>query len=102
MTGQLELAPTPRCPTCGPLGWTVEKYGRSLHKCACPHRTDAVCQAHPQGCDDFTDIRVKTQECVCAEINIRHCPIHGQGDTDQPPQDPGWRHAGRKYRSMKR
>lgn len=54
---QLELVPTPRCDFCGHLAWTVERFGRLTHKCACPHRTDSFCQAHPQVCDNFTDIR---------------------------------------------
>jgi hypothetical protein len=36
---QLELVQTPRCDFCGHLAWTLERFG------------------HPQGCDDFTDIR---------------------------------------------
>lgn len=55
-TAQFERASTPRCAFCGPL--SAHKRGDIyLHKCACPHRTDPFCQAHPQVCDDFTDIR---------------------------------------------
>lgn len=56
---QLELMPEPRCTYCGPLGWTKARHGRILHKCGCPHRTDDFCQAHPAGCDTFTDVRTR-------------------------------------------
>lgn len=52
-----QVAATPRCNHCGNLSWTLKQYGRPAHKCGCPERTDDFCQAHPQGCDDFTDIR---------------------------------------------
>lgn len=40
----------PRCSYCGVLGWTRARYGQELHKHACPHREDAACQTHPDGC----------------------------------------------------
>lgn len=46
-----------RCDYCGPLDWTVERYGCIAHKCGCPHRTDTFCQAHPLGCDNPGDQR---------------------------------------------
>jgi hypothetical protein len=55
-SAQLELNPEPRCPSCGPLGWTVARYGRVTHKCGCSERTDDFCQTHIH-CDEFTDIR---------------------------------------------
>lgn len=51
-----------RCDFCGPLGWTVERYGAVAHKHDCPHRADTFCQAHPIGCDrselDQRELRV--------------------------------------------
>jgi hypothetical protein len=36
-----------RCPYCGWLRWTIDKYGRVTHKQACPHRTDPWHQGDP-------------------------------------------------------
>lgn len=55
-TAQIERVSTPRCDFCGPLS-AHRREDVYLHKCGCPHRTDSFCQAHPQACDDFTDIR---------------------------------------------
>jgi hypothetical protein len=55
-TELLERVSTPRCDFCGPLS-AHRSEDIYLHKCGCPHRTDPFCQAHPQVCDDFTDIR---------------------------------------------
>ena len=38
------------CSYCGFLNWTIKRYGRVTHKHACPNRTDAKCQSHPEGC----------------------------------------------------
>jgi hypothetical protein len=38
------------CGHCGSLDWTVKKHGKKTHKHACPHREDAFCQSHPDGC----------------------------------------------------
>jgi hypothetical protein len=46
---QLVLAPAIRCEFCGPLDWTERKLGRITHKCDCPYRGEAWCQAHPNG-----------------------------------------------------
>lgn len=46
-----------RCDYCGPLGWTVARYGCVTHKHGCPYRTDTFCQAHPRGCDNLGDQR---------------------------------------------
>lgn len=55
-TGQLEFDPEPRCPHCGPLGWTQARYGATLHKHSCPDHGNH-CQAHPIGCDNHGDQR---------------------------------------------
>lgn len=47
----------PRCDRCGPLGWTVERYGAIAHKHGCPHNPSSYCQAHPLGCDYGGDQR---------------------------------------------
>jgi hypothetical protein len=69
---QLELVPEPRCKSCGRLSWTIERFGRILHKCGCEFRTDDYCQAHPQGCDTFTDIRTRayqlTHHRACSQL----------------------------------
>lgn len=46
-----------RCDVCGPLGWTVERYGAIAHKHGCPHNPSPYCQAHPIGCDVVADQR---------------------------------------------
>jgi len=38
------------CSYCGTLDWTRPRYGRTLHKHACPSRTESSCQSHPEGC----------------------------------------------------
>lgn len=58
MTEQLALDGSSTCAYCGPLAFH-RRNDTYLHKCACPHRTDDFCQAHPDGCDTFTDIRTR-------------------------------------------
>jgi hypothetical protein len=49
LAGLPDTSEEPRCH-CGYLDWTVKQYGQITHKHACPARTDAFCQSHPQGC----------------------------------------------------
>ena len=46
-----------RCDVCGPLGWTIERYGCITHKHDCSHNPDDFCQAHPRGCELVADQR---------------------------------------------
>lgn len=51
---------------CGDLSWTLVKYGRLVHKHACPERQ--TCQTHPEGCP--ADLGAETVEWCEAHKSV--------------------------------
>lgn len=54
------------------------------------------------GLDCFTDPHYRSHFATCPNADAHRSTNRRTENMDQPPQDPGWRHSGRKYRSSAR